>query len=128
MNLFFARFVNLVNHLRWRREVAKGNLAHRPGMKLSVYFCRMGIFMAGLFATILSRAEPLQYNRDIRPILSDRCFKCHGPDAESRKAKLRLDQEESAFGPRKDPSEHAIVPGKPEQSILARRINATDPG
>jgi hypothetical protein len=70
---------------------------------------------------------PLQYNRDIRPILSDRCFKCHGPDKGSRKAKLRLDQPESAFGPRKDPSEHAIVPGQPEQSVMVRRIFSKDP-
>jgi hypothetical protein len=68
----------------------------------------------------------LQYNRDIRPILSDRCFKCHGPDKGSRKAALRLDQPESAFGPRKDPAEHAIVPGHPDQSLVVRRIFSHD--
>jgi hypothetical protein len=69
----------------------------------------------------------LQYNRDIRPILSDRCFKCHGPDKGSRKAGLRLDQPESALGPRKDPAQHAIVPGHPEQSLLVGHIFSRDP-
>src|SRR5215831_11261159 len=80
-----------------------------------------------LFGGWQMEAGTLRYNRDIRPIISDRCFKCHGPDSGSRKAKLRLDEPASAYGPRKDPNEHAIVPGKPEQSVLVRRIFATDP-
>jgi len=80
-----------------------------------------------LLQPLRTEAAGLRYNRDIRPILSDRCFKCHGPDSGSRKAKLRLDDPQSAFGPRKDPNEHAIVPGKPDQSVLVRRIFATDP-
>ena len=71
--------------------------------------------------------DKLQYNRDIRPILSDRCFKCHGPDKASRKANLRLDQEADAFGPRKEPSEHAIVPGQPDQSLVVQHIFSSDP-
>jgi hypothetical protein len=78
-------------------------------------------------ARVQGAETTLQYNRDIRPILSDRCFRCHGPDKGSRKANLRLDQPESAFGPRKDPAEHAIVPGKPDQSELIRRIFAGNP-
>jgi mono/diheme cytochrome c family protein len=88
--------------------------------------CAVGVAL--IFGTRLKGAEvPVQYNRDIRPILSDRCFRCHGPDARSRKAKLRLDDSESAFGPRKDPNEHALVAGHPEQSVLIRRIFTTDP-
>ncbi|HZM05220.1 MAG TPA: DUF1549 domain-containing protein, partial [Candidatus Saccharimonadales bacterium] len=68
----------------------------------------------------------LQYNRDIRPIISDRCFKCHGPDKASRKAGLRLDLPAEAFGPRKNPAEHAIVPGKPEKSLVVQRIFSKD--
>jgi len=64
------------------------------------------------------------FNRDIRPILSDRCFTCHGPDAGQRKAKLRLDSEEGAFAAREKGV--TIAKGKPEASLLWTRIIATD--
>ena len=64
-------------------------------------------------------AEELNYNRDIRPILSKHCFSCHGPDSEGREADLRLDVRESAIA-------GAIVPGDAEKSEFAKRINATD--
>ncbi|HWV98466.1 MAG TPA: DUF1553 domain-containing protein [Candidatus Acidoferrum sp.] len=93
---------------------------------------KVGTFAAlSLLAVSLCSAAPadgaLRFNRDIRPILSDRCFKCHGPDPASRKAKLRLDDPKSAFAARGDPAEYAIVPGKPNQSALVRRIFSTDP-
>src|SRR4051812_12306141 len=56
-------------------------------------------------------AEPLRYNRDIRPILSDNCFACHGPDKGQLKAGLRLDVREVALKPAKS-GDIAIVPGK----------------
>ncbi len=80
-----------------------------------------------LFAPFITWAGEISYNQHIRPILSDRCFNCHGPDPGSRKAKLRLDDPISAYAPRQDPSERAIVPGRPEESILIRRIFAADP-
>jgi hypothetical protein len=63
---------------------------------------------------------PLTYNKDIRPILSDNCFACHGPDARHRKAKLRLDVREDAV------AKKAIVPAKPDESELVRRIFTSD--
>src|SRR6266404_357196 len=70
--------------------------------------------------------EPLQFNRDIRPILSDRCFKCHGPDKASRKATLRLDVAQEAYAERKKSGKHAIVPGNIEASLVCTRIFSTD--
>jgi len=78
-------------------------------------------------AQIASGAEKLQYNRDIRPILSDRCFKCHGPDKGARKAGLRLDIAEEAYAVRKKSGKHAIVPEKPEESLVCSKILSTDP-
>ncbi|HSU53182.1 MAG TPA: DUF1553 domain-containing protein [Candidatus Dormibacteraeota bacterium] len=76
---------------------------------------------------IASASEPLQYNRDIRPLLSDRCFKCHGPDKASRKASLRLDLPDEAYAERKKSHKHAIVAGKPDESLLCEKIFATSP-
>ncbi len=62
----------------------------------------------------------LQYNRDIRPILADNCFACHGPDSAARKKDLRLDRREVAV------DVGAIVPGKPDESLLVERIFAEE--
>ena len=64
--------------------------------------------------------EPLSYNRDVRPILSDTCFKCHGPDKANLKGKLRLDVRETAL------AKEAFVVGKPAESELVKRIHTTD--
>jgi mono/diheme cytochrome c family protein len=66
----------------------------------------------------------LNYNRDVRPILSDKCFACHGPDATHREADLRLDDEASAKGDRGGYA--AIVASNPEESELIRRITSDD--
>ena len=72
--------------------------------------------------------ETVSYNFHIRPILSDKCFKCHGPDANKRQAGLRLDIADSAFRPlRETKGAFALVAGKPEESELYRRISSVDP-
>src|SRR5688500_10109985 len=68
---------------------------------------------------------PIDYNRQIRPILANNCLACHGFDAAERKGELRLDVRESAIGAAES-GEHAIVPSKPEKSELISRINSTD--
>jgi len=69
----------------------------------------------------------VSYNYDVRPILSDKCFSCHGPDAKKREAGLRLDLESEAYKALQEhPSKHALVPGKPELSEVFQRITTTD--
>ena len=69
----------------------------------------------------------ISYNFHVKPILSDRCFVCHGPDQENRKAGLRLDQEEQAYALLESGLGHAIVPGNVNRSLLVDRILSEDP-
>ncbi len=74
-----------------------------------------------------SSTDSVDYNLHIRPILSDRCFKCHGPDANQRKANLRLDTQEGAYAALKDdPSAQGIIPGDPHKSEVFLRISTAD--
>jgi hypothetical protein len=70
-------------------------------------------------------AEPVDFNRDVRPILSKNCFACHGPDSAHRVSKLRLDHREAVVRNLKRGTA-AVVPGAPERSELIRRITARD--
>ena len=101
------------------------------------YLLLVGVIAAGtllllpaFFAKKDSIALPdvVDYNFHIKPIISDRCFKCHGPDKAKQESELGLHDEAGLFKALKDdPSHHVIVPGHPETSELYRRITTTDP-
>jgi mono/diheme cytochrome c family protein len=93
---------------------------------------QFGLLILGLLGAVAggpARAadpeEALRFNRDIRPILANTCFQCHGPDPGSRKAKLRFDREEGFFGAREGGP--TVVKGKPEASALYQRLITKDP-
>lgn len=80
-------------------------------------------------STELAADEQVSYNFHIRPILSDKCFACHGPDANKREAELRLDTEDGAYAALKENPNHFVIkPGSLEESAVYNRITAEDPG
>ncbi len=91
------------------------------------YLSLTQVALALLLAAVAAQAESggVSFQREIRPLLSDNCFFCHGPDEKHRKADLRLDTREGAFADLG--GYHAIVPGKPEESAILQRMNHTDP-
>jgi hypothetical protein len=99
------------------RTILVGLVASAIGFAMGGGACAEGVAPA--------RSAGVSFNRDIRPILADKCFKCHGPDARERKGKLRLDNGNDARAPAASGSA-AVVPGKVDDSELYQRITSTD--
>ncbi len=107
------------------------------GTKFFFYTCIIGIFFSSCNSKITPPEEvalamsqlskPMDYTYDIKPILSDRCFACHGPDANKQKAGLRLDIQEAAYQQNEKSGNYAIVAGKSAKSELVNRILSQDP-
>ncbi len=93
---------------------------------LVAWTCLSGVMVLSGAAAETPPILTPHFVRDVRPILSNRCFKCHGPDEEHREAGLRFDQRESATSAL-DSGLRAIVPAHPDDSQLIARITSTDP-
>ncbi len=102
-----------------------------PSARTLAEGCRLFRVLATVAATLSWVGGPLpaqdvDFNRDVRPLLSNRCFKCHGPDEEKREAGLRLDVRDAAIT-ELDSGTRAIVAGHPADSELIARITSDDP-
>ncbi|MBI3875055.1 MAG: DUF1549 domain-containing protein [Verrucomicrobia bacterium] len=97
----------------------------RPFIRSTLAFVTLATLLNFSRSQAADRAKPVDFNHEVRPILSANCFACHGPDEKQRKAKLRLDNAEDAFQVRK--GRVAIKPGDPAHSEMWRRISTKDP-
>ncbi len=117
----------------WRTGALPGKVWCQPRvgrLLVLVVWLTLGGWISAASSNAPKTSQPssnkVDFNREIRPILSENCYKCHGPDGDERKAKLRFDIREEALKPAKS-GERAIVPGHPTQSRMIQRITATDP-
>src|SRR5262249_27152858 len=91
----------------------------KPTERLSLFVFPLCISICAI-APAARAGDKLEYNRDVRPILAENCFPCHGPDSAARKAGLRLDRRDDAV------KMEAIAPGSPDKSGLIERIISDD--
>ncbi len=103
--------------MRQRQIRQRGRTIPGPGLLAAA----IGLALTASAPAQAGDSPKLEYNRDIRPILAENCFACHGPDSAARKADLRLDRREAAV------EAGAIVPKDPASSELIDRINSADP-
>ena len=101
----------------------------RPSLQnLRVFLAALSLVGCVSLVAVASSPDKVDFNFHIRPLLSDRCYACHGPDAEDREADLRLDSEATAYAALEGATaSHVIKPGEPEQSEVYLRIAAEDP-
>ena len=104
---------------RWELEYMTKRFRETAGSRISPLV--MGLLLSG----VAGAQDAVEFNRDIRPILSDRCYACHGPDKAARKQELRLDLKEGLFGKGLSGLD-VVIPGDPANSELYRRISHTD--
>jgi Protein of unknown function (DUF1553)/Protein of unknown function (DUF1549)/Planctomycete cytochrome C len=95
--------------------------------KLSIFLAVVAdVALFGSLAALAGSPRHVNYSRDIRPILSNSCYKCHGPDAAERKAGLRFDNKAGAYA-KLESGDRAIVPGSASKSALIQRVTSHDP-
>lgn len=97
-----------------------------PGYLACLGFAAAWLALIGASRAGSALPDKIDYNRDVRPIFSDNCFACHGPDKNARKSNLRLDTKDGAFAALKSGKGHVVAPGKPDESEVYRRISTKD--
>src|SRR6266511_5486980 len=106
-------------HYRKRRHFTTDNRVYK-GPMMRLLLCLVAACIAAV-EVVAAQSAPPTFNRDIRPIMSDTCFRCHGPDRIARKADMRLDIREEATKPTRS-GRTPIVPGDPDKSEIVARI------
>ncbi|MGE4618583.1 MAG: DUF1553 domain-containing protein [Planctomycetota bacterium] len=106
-------------------QISNSSLGHTEILALRIMLLGVStFFLLGAILHPPSNIEKIDYDKSIRPILADRCYPCHGPDAAARKAKLRLDRREDALALRAEGA--AIVPGDAAASLIIERVHLDD--